>query len=361
MVATKRNRILPKQRKAYARLKDRETRFILYGGAAGGGKSWLGCEWLMQCGYYLPGTRWFIGRNNLKDTRESVLVTWGKVAAAHNFGQYKYNDNGIRFDNGSEVLFLDLTYYPQKDPMFERLGSKEFTGGWIEEAGEVNFGAFDTLKTRVGRHLNAENGLPPKILITCNPKKNWLYKDFYKPWRAGTLEADKAFIPALPKDNDYLTEEYLDNLRSIQDKARKQRLLFGVWEYDDDPNSLIQYDAIVDAFNNDHVPEDKNNRYMTIDVAMQGSDLFVIAVWYGFVLADLFTADKSTGKSIIDDINRMRVKHQVRPGRIVYDADGVGSFIGGFIPGAMAFLNGSRPVRYQGDDESNYENLKAQC
>lgn len=39
------------------------------------------------------------------------------------------------------IDFLDLQYKPS-DPLYERYGSIEFTGGWIEEGGEVNFGAY---------------------------------------------------------------------------------------------------------------------------------------------------------------------------------------------------------------------------
>ena len=148
-----------KQRLAYNYLRDDDYTYITYGGGGGGGKSWLGCEWLMQCGYNLPDTRWFIGRNNLKDCRESVLVTWRLVANYYGFTSYKISNDSIRFDNGSEVIFLDLTFYPKKDPLYERFGSKEFTGGWIEEAGEVHFLAFEVLKSRIGRYNNVRYDL----------------------------------------------------------------------------------------------------------------------------------------------------------------------------------------------------------
>jgi hypothetical protein len=47
----------------------------------------------------------------------------------------------------------------------------------------------------------------------------------------------------------------------------------------------------------------------------------------------------------------------------VYDADGVGAFIGnkgGFIPGAIPFNGGASPVEY-GDDFKQFFNLRAQC
>ena len=143
-----------RQRLALSKLFDHETAFLLYGGGAGGGKSVLGCMWLYLSCIEYPNTRWFIGRDSLTDTRESVLVTWSWMCQHFGFKGWKYVDNKIQFANGSAILFLDLSYYPQKDPLFERFGSKEFTGGWNEKEKEVKFDAFDTLKTRIGRYNN---------------------------------------------------------------------------------------------------------------------------------------------------------------------------------------------------------------
>ena len=365
---------LPKQRIAYRYLGDSTTKYIFYGGAAGGGKSWLGCEWLMMCGYYLPGSRWFIGRANLTDTRESVVITWGVVAKAHGFTEYKIVDRGISFDNGSEILFLDLTFYPRKDPLFERLGSKEFTGGWIEEGGEIASKAFDVLKSRVGRFRNAEFKVTPKILITLNPKKNWVYTDVYRPWTKGVLPTNTAFVRALPKDNIHLTKEYLESLDDIKDSALRARLRDGDWEYDGDPDDLIDFVSINDVFENDHV-QPVGFRCITADVAMQGSDRFVCGVWHGFILIDILVMPKSGGKEVVDAITALRIKHQIPASNVLYDADGVGAFIGGeggYIPGAMAFHSGAAPFPLKGLDtlqpdkkqhevKENYENLKTQC
>lgn len=347
---------LPKQKQAYAYLGDETTKYLFYGAAAGTGKSWLGCEWLMFCGWLFPGSRWFIGRNNMKDTRESSLVTWKKVTDFHKFFDYTYNEHGIKFQNGSEVLFLDLTYYPYKDPMFERFGSKEFTGGWIEEAGEVHAKAFDVLKSRVGRHLNRELKIPPKIFVTCNPKKNWLYHDVYRPWKEGTLPDDTKFIQALPSDNPFLTKEYIEALESIKDPVTKARLLHGQWEYEQDDRALIEYRAIRDLFHNTHILPDAADKWITADIALEGSDLLVIGVWYGWVLVEERRMPKIKANEVVGLIEVLKVKHGVPNSRIIYDADGVGAFVGGFVSGAVAFQNGGAPVNGE-----NYLNLKSQC
>lgn len=355
---------LPKQGLAYYYLSDQTTKFIFYGGGAGGGKSWLGCEWEMLCCHQYPGTRWFIGRNNLKDTRESALVTWRKVAAFHKFFEYSENDSGIKFWNGSEIVFLDLSFKPQADPMFERLGSKEFTGGWIEEAGEIHARAFDVLRTRVGRHLNEEYKLVPKILVTFNPKKSWLYSDVYDPWRRNALPPDKAFVQALPSDNRYLSEEYLENLRGIKDQVTRERLLEGKWEYGEDERALIEYSAIVDHFSNTFIRRDPLDKWITADIALEGSDKFVIGVWYGMVLVDYKKIDKSRGNEVVGVIEAMKLKHAIPNSRVIYDSDGVGAFVGGFVKGAQAFVNNAAPEKKDTNPNTkpeNYQNLKTQC
>lgn len=343
-----------KQRLAYNYLRDDVTKYLCYGGAGGGGKSWLGCEWLMQCCHYLPGTRWFAGRNNLKDSRASISVTFEKVAQWHGFSEYRLINDGVEFDNGSEIIFLDLTYYPVKDPMYERFGSLEFTGGWIEEAGQVNGLAFSVLQTRIGRHLNDKYGVQGKILITCNPKKNWLYDLFYKPWKENTLKDGYAFVQALVQDNPFATEDYINTLRNTNDKVTKERLYFGNWEYDDDPAVLCGYDAICDLFTNEHVkPVGESSG--SADLAMKGRDRFVAGHWKGNVCYIKIDQSYSEGRTIEADLKRMMIECSIPRSMLVADSDGLGAYLESYLNGIKEFHGGNRPVNPE------FDNLKSEC
>lgn len=343
-----------KQRLAYNYLRDSSTKFLCYGGAGGGGKSWLGCEWLMQCAYHLPGTRWFAGRDSLKDSRESIAVTFVKVAAWHHFAEYRLTNDGVSFDNGSEIIFLDLTYYPVKDPMYERLGSKEFTGGWIEEAGQVHKLAFEILITRIGRHLNDVYDIPGKILITCNPKKNWLYDYFYKPWKEGRLNEGYAFITALVQDNPFATEDYINSLKNTNDKVTKERLYLGNWEYDDDPSVLCDYDSICDLFANEHV-KPSGLPSASADLAMKGRDRFVVGHWVGNVCTIRIDKEYSPGKMIETDLKSLMIDYGIPRSMTIVDSDGLGAYLESYLTGIKEFHGGSKSISVE------YDNLKSEC
>ena len=59
----------PKQSEAWHKLMDDHTTEIGYGGAAYGGKTYLGCYWLTIQALSKPKTRWLIGRESLKNLK----------------------------------------------------------------------------------------------------------------------------------------------------------------------------------------------------------------------------------------------------------------------------------------------------
>ncbi len=353
-----------KQEQALKILTDSETREFLYGGAAGGAKSWTGAAWLLFSALAYPGTRWFIGRESLKSLRESTLQTFYKVCKEYSIPRTEWNYNGqdnfIQFANGSRIDLLKLQYLPS-DPYYERYGSVEYTGGWIEEGGEVNFGAFDTLKTRIGRQMNDVYGLIPKIFVTCNPKKNWLYSHFYKPFKEKLLKPIQNFLQAFVQDNPFIESFYIEQLESTTDKAKKERLLKGNWEYDDNPYKLCVYDKILDLFRNDHLTNEKK-KYITADVARFGSDKAVIGVWEDWELIEVYEFEISKTTEIQTCIKSLQKKHSIPKDQCIADADGVG---GGVVDNLdiIGFNNGGRPFDEDLGDKENtpkYKNAQTQ-
>lgn len=341
-------------------LLDHETKEFGYGGAAGGAKSWTGCVWLAYMAALYPGTTYFIGRQELKRIRQSTLQTFYKVCKAYDITGWKLHgqDNCLNFSNGSRIDLLDLRFLPSDD-MYERYGSIEYTSGWIEEGGEVHFGAYDTLKSRVGRQLNKEHNIKGKIFVTLNPKKNWCHSTFWKPYKNNTLPPNTKFLQALVTDNPFIDPDYIDNLHNIKDKVRKQRLLFGNFDYDDSDDALMDYDAITDIFTNDFV--EPGDGYITADIARFGSDKTVVGRWSGMRCEEILEFEHKRKTETAEIIKQLRLKHSIPISNIVVDDDGVGGGVVDIL-GCNGFVNNSSPLPNPEDQEKeNYANLKSQC
>ncbi len=349
-----------KQIEALQALSNNSINEVLFGGGAGGAKSFLGCYWLCKNCIKYPGSRWLMGRSILKTLKETTLNTFfevsrqlGLVSGHH----YKYNEQKgqIIFLNDSVILLKDLFRYPS-DPEFDNLGSLEITGAFVDECNQITDKAREIVFSRIRYKLD-EFGLSPKILMTCNPAKNWVYKQFYKPAREGTLPKDRAFIQALVSDNPFISRHYVESLGKLS-KESKQRLLFGNWEYDDDPSALISFDAIQDLFTNTHVTT-AGKRYLTCDIATRGSDRMVVMAWYGWQVVEVKVIAKNDGAGAAQAIADMKFKHGVPSSNVVYDADGIGGGLTGIIEG-QEFHNGGKAMPMDGRGE-NYDNLKTQC
>ena len=342
---------------------DDTTTSLVYGGAKGGGKSYLGVSLIFGDAFMYPGTRYFIARKTLADlvkhTIPSVYEVFGHWGITDDMYKFDGKHNVFKLHNGSEVLFLDAKYLPS-DPIYARFGSMQMTRGWIEEAGEFEEECRNNLFISLGRWKNKDYNLTKKLLETCNPAKNYLYTKYYKKLRDGTLEPHKKMVIALPKDNKTMSEDYYQGLLDTLDENGVQRLVYGNWEYDGNPLKLFDFTKITDLWINEQIKK-TGYKYLTADIAYQGSDLFVIGIWDGFILEKIIAIDKIDETQVSKKINDLRLKYGIPIRNVIYDADGIRKFVvqstkTGFLKGAKAFRNNAKAF-----GRDNYKNLKTQC
>tara|TARA_R110002012_G_scaffold321182_1_gene547933 strand:- start:839 stop:2155 length:1317 start_codon:yes stop_codon:yes gene_type:complete len=342
------------QDQAIAYLCDNKTTEVLFGGAAGGGKSWVGCAWLILMCLKHPRTRWLMGRSKLDSLKKTTLNTffevcqnWDIKAGEH----YHFNagSNIITFFNKSEIMLKDLFLYPS-DKNFDNLGSLELTGAFIDECNQITEKAKNIVASRLRYKLD-DYGIIPKLLMTCNPAKNWVYTQYYRPSKEGKQKPHRKFIQSLVDDNEYISKYYKTQLQTL-DELSKQRLLFGNWEYDATQDSLIQYDAILNLFSQKGVAGQK---YISCDVARFGSDKTIIMYWEGLHIKKIRTLLKSAINDVVEEVRQLQQENQVPLRNIVIDEDGVGGGAKDYLR-CQGFTNNARALKNE-----NYQNLKTQC
>lgn len=342
-------------------LEDQQTTELIFGGGAGGGKSALGCYWLMKNCFKYPGSRWLMGRASLKTLKETTLNTFYEIASKQGLKagvHYIFNgqSNTIKFVNGSEIICKDLFNYPS-DPNFDELGSLEITGAFVDEVNQIVEKAWNIVKSRIRYKLD-EFGIIPKMLGSCNPAKNWVYLKFYKPSVDQSLPRNKAFIQSLLTDNPHISKHYRENLLQL-DLASKERLLYGNWQYSDDPAELMPFNKITDLFTNTFV--EGGERFITADIARFGSDKSVFGIWDGFRLEKIITLDKNKVTEAAQLIQKLANENKVPQSNIIVDDDGVGGGVTDILD-CNGFVNNSAPLdNPETREKENFNNLKSQC
>lgn len=354
-----------KQKAALIAWNDQECIELLYGGAKGGAKSHTGVFCVFAWAFLFADTKYFIARKNRSDlTRytiasiNKVLIEWGLGDAHYNYNAQShtytvFNKQGLP---SSEVILLSCEYQPS-DPDYKRFGSAQYTRGWIEEAGEVPADAKTHLLASVGRWNNEKYDLKGKILITCNPAKNWLYTDFYLPFTKGVLPLTKCFIQALITDNKMIDKGYIEHLSTIYSQAEKRRFLEGKWEFDDDARTLIQFEKIGNLFSNSYLP--KGEKYITADLAGYGADATIIWLWEGF-RGKCYEYYNLGTQGKIDAIEAIRIANNISKSNVSVDNKGLGegtAELGQYVP----FDASTKPINAENEMKMLFLNLRSQC
>lgn len=211
-------------------------KYVAFGGARGGGKSWIvRISAVLFCEKY-PGIKVMIVRKTYPELQENHIMPLTEMLhcydpdKAKRFASYNDAKKHIVFPNGSRILFR----YCDTDKDAGRFQGTEVDVLYIDEATHQTEERFKKLVACV----RGVNDYPKRIFLTCNPGGvghafvKRLFVD--RVYVDGEDPEDYVFIKSRVTDNKILTEsnpDYIKQLESLPPKLRKA-WLDGEWEFD---------------------------------------------------------------------------------------------------------------------------------
>lgn len=202
-------------------------KIVSFGGARGGGKSFVARYKAILLGLNYSGIKMMILRRTYPELQENHIKPLLNLLPV---GSYKYNDGKkeLRFPNGSQILFR----YCNGDKDLLNFQGLEIDILFIDEATQFTEEQFKVLSACV----RGVNNFPKRIYLTCNPGgigHQWVKRLFIdRNYNSDENPDDYSFIQSLVTDNKALMlsqPDYVKQLEALPAKL-KDAWLYGKWD-----------------------------------------------------------------------------------------------------------------------------------
>lgn len=325
-----------------------EARFVITEASTKAGKTFSHIWWIFERAHLSWNKRGFYHWWVAPSVSQARIAFSRMKENVRESGLYKVNDTlrEITTPLGSIIAFKT-----SKDA--DALFGEDVHSVVFDEAPRAKYEAFVALRSTV-----TATRAPMKMIGNFGGVSNWMHQlkektktdKNYAYFKVTAWDAVEAGI---------LSREEIEQAQlDLPPKVFKALYMAEAQESDD---MLCSYDSMNDLFTNQHA--EKGSKYITADIALHGSDKFVVLVWDGWRIIEIITVDKCEADEVEKLLKDTATRHKVGRSNIVYDADGLGSFLRGYLRGANPFNNGAAPINRSKKSKTkvNYKNLKSQC
>ncbi len=303
----------PRQYQAYKKLNDEKTRYVLYGGAKGGGKSFLLCMWSLIWSKLIcdklklfpkenPPPIGFLGRKQSVDFKKTTLETWLRVVPEPLF-EIKRHEGEIILFNGSCKLFYGGL---DRSETINKFNSAELAFFALDQAEETSREDVSVLRGSLRLKLN---GIQPtyKEFYTANPSDCWLKEDFVD------RQLDRhVYIPALPSDNPHLPDDYIETLNTAFKHSPSMLRAYrdGDWNALKSTNSLLSTEDLR-AIENLEIRYAKDKRVVVCDPATSHDECVIYCMHNYEIMDQKIICGETDEMKIAGELVSMARKHDV--------------------------------------------------
>lgn len=282
---------------------------VLFGGAMGGGKSFLICAFLTQQAEQHPHSSFYLCRKELKALKMSTLEVLLREVSILSRPGWRHRKTDTRFEhaNGSTIIYGALASDDDRD----RIKSMNLTGAAIDESSEVEKESAQLLRSRCNRNHAGK----PFLLHATNPEPCWL-EEIVKHPRVG-----QAYVPSLPTDNLFLPAGYIEQIRDtyLDTPELFEAYINGVWGVIGTTDSIFDATELRACIFRDDDPDAIES--WGVDVARFGDDSTVVYSSLGHKIAQW---ERKDTRQTADDIAALFDNCEREPYSIRVDDIGVG-------------------------------------